>query len=1257
MLSSTILRRTLPLACLVSFAACSGDDDDGNTPIPTVRETRPASGATNVAFDTSIEITFSEAMDPTAGTVTLEPGGRITGTWNTGNTVLTAQPPTDLVSDTQYTVRLAGFTSAAGGALAATSFSFTTAAEADEDDPRILSTMPSDDATDVPLNLASVRVTFNEAMDTSNGSASIDGNATIGAPSWSSDDTIVTFVVSGLEATTDYAIRFSGFTDVAGNGLDDAALGDGVLGFTTAAGGDTEAPTVTASSPTEGAADVPAGDTDITITFSEAMDDAVGAVTVNGAAATATWNGDDTQISVRATLVAGVTYAVEFAGFTDIAGNALDTTPYLMNDVLDFTVAEDMGAPNVARSSPSEGTPNVPVALTSIEIEFDEAMTTTATAGALEDTSTQTTYPLTGVWTDAQTLEFDITGLLALGRDYRVDVRPYADLAGNPVAATALGDGYLDFSTPPDTVAPTVVSSNPAEGATNVAPAIGGIVVTFSEAIDPTTAAAALSDGASSNVITPAVSADGITATYAVALNTGTTYTLDLTGVMDLAGNALDGVTYLGDGLLDFSLPAPPTGFDCASPLTIGYATSVVGNTYRFDLQGGATGGNGSLLCDDSDDGDDMVIEYVKQSDTLANGGMLLHASAVSANTTGFNLEVLSGSCTFGTTSTQHHCYWNNTDIDTYLDVPAGTYWIWVSRNTSGAFQGGTIEIEEVPPTAAEGEGCWLPWTTNSAIYTAPATANDPHVWNIPATAINSFDMDVTWGGVGSISCDNHPTYGDIHGADTVIEYARTSTNAIITVDVTGIADTVNAEILDRCVSADPARVSYACQANFDTGSLIVGPGVGNIYIWISTEATGDHFPGATVEVREVVPQLGESCASAHPVGAGSTSLTTMSTARLGVPLCMATTGAVEWYRYTVMNGRVQINANAGAELGVIDANGSTELGCSATPNTLGVGRALPVGSEVCIAVPVGATNLTIVDTPDVYTGVGTNTATIAVTPVAAWNTDYWMTASPNWIYFGRSGGDVQRWPNPVTSPVQSVEVFAGSTNVGYAAVSLADDQLFSLDNASSATNPRLFRLWDGVAATFTAEPWDLTPAYPVQDARGLAFDGTNLIYATHATNNTDVFSVPVGSAQSPTPLGSNDLIDNVTGIAADGTYVYFTAQSVAGNVDGVYRIARTDLSNPATVPELVLQIDIGTLGSPIYLDDPVAPQYLYVRQGNPADIHVVELPGSSAPIYRGVIADLGGSADYAWTYDASTNSIFLFETESVTAGQIVRVF
>ncbi|MEQ9496090.1 MAG: Ig-like domain-containing protein [Deltaproteobacteria bacterium] len=1264
MFRTTFLRHTLPLGLLLA-AACSGDDDGGDDGVatPTITSTRPVDGATDIAVTTAIEVTFSIAMNEGAGSIVLDPGGPLSGSWSSGGAKITAQPPADLIADTEYTVRLMNFESTASIPAAAESFTFTTAAEPDEEDPVLVSTMPGDDATDIPLNLAAVRFTFSEAMDTNNGTATIDGNATLGAPTWSSGDTVITYVLSGLEASTTYAITVDGFTDVAGNDADVTSLGNDQLDFTTSSGVDTEPPVVTVTVPAEGAADVAAGSTDIVVTFSEAMDDSVGTAILTGAGTatvTPNWSADDTQVTYRVTLAGGVTYRLALNGFTDIAGNALDPTTYLTDGALDFTTMADTGAPGIATTTPAEGTPNVPVGLSQISVTFDEPMTTTASTATFEDTTTQNSVTLTGTWSD-ETITFDITGLLALGRDYRLSVTGFTDLAGNAVPATALGDGWLDFSTPPDNTAPTVASTTPAEGDNNVVAAVAQIVVQFSEAVDPQTIDAPLSDGTTSVQLTGALSGDGLTATYPVTLTVGASYSFDLSGVTDLAGNALNGLPYLGDGLLDFSLPLPPTGFDCSSPLTIGYATSVAGGRYTFDVQAGTTGGNGSLLCDDSGDGDDIVIEYVKQSDTLANGGELLHVGAASANTVGFNLEVLSGACAVGASSTQHHCYWNNTDIESFLDVPAGTYWIWVSRNTSGSFQGGSVYVEEVPATAAEGEGCWLPWTTASAIYTAPVNATDPHVWEIPSTAVNSFDMDVTWGGTGSISCDDHPTYGDIHGFDTVVEYPRTSTNAIVTIDVaagTGSNDTINVEVLDRCNSRDPQRVSLGCNADVTTSQLVVGPGAGPIYIWMSTEATGDDWPGATVEVREILPALGESCATAHPVGAGTTTLNPTSTARLGGPACLTTGGSLEWYRYTVANGRVQINANAGTELGVIDANDSSELGCSASPASLGVGRTAPVGTELCIAVPVGAsTSLTIVDTPDVYTGVGTSVTEVPVTPFStSWNTDYWMAASPSWVYFGRSGGDVQRFPNPTTTATMAVEVFSGSLNVGYGAVALFDEQLFSLDNTTSSSNNRLFRLWDG-QSSFIAEAWDLTPSYPTQDARALTFDGTNLIYATHATNSVDVLSVPVAAAQSPTQLGTNNVIDNIYGIAADATYLYFTGISVADNVDGVYRLLRSELGNPSATPELMLAIDVGSSANPIYLDDPTAPQYLYVRQGNPADIHVIELPQSSAPIYRGVLSDLGVSADYAWTYDAASNSIYLFETETVSGGRIVRVF
>jgi hypothetical protein len=63
---------------------------------------------------------------------------------------------------------------------------------------------------------------------------------------------------------------------------------------------------------------------------------------------------------------------------------------------------------------------------------------------------------------------------------------------------------------------------------------------------------------------------------------------------------------------------------------------------------------------------------------------------------------------------------------------------------------------------------------------------------------------------------------------------------------------------------------------------------------------------------------------------------------------------------------------------------------------------------------------------------------------------------------------------------------------------------------------------------------------------------------------------------------------------------------------------------------------------------------YLYFRD-DVGSLHVADVGGAS-PVYLGILTDLGDSTDEAFTYDPNTDAIYLFESETVSNGRIVRL-
>jgi len=255
-----------------------------NTP-PTVTSVSPLNGATDVAVNTSVTVTFSEPMNPsTINTTTVNVRNSNTNapvpgvvTYNAASNSATFTPSGPLANGTAYTVTVTtGAMDVGGNALASTFTSgFTTIPVADTTRPTVVATTPPTGATGVATNTA-VTVSFSEPMDaTSINGTTVRLNVTAGgAPvagtvTYNAGTNTATFTPTApLANNTGYTLTVTtGVRDVAGNTL----LSDSTSTFTTVA--DTTAPTVIATSPANDAMNVSITSA-VTVTFSEDMDPA-----------------------------------------------------------------------------------------------------------------------------------------------------------------------------------------------------------------------------------------------------------------------------------------------------------------------------------------------------------------------------------------------------------------------------------------------------------------------------------------------------------------------------------------------------------------------------------------------------------------------------------------------------------------------------------------------------------------------------------------------------------------------------------------------------------------------------------------------------------------------------------------------------------------------------------------------------------------------------------------------------------------------
>lgn len=215
-----------------------------DTTAPTVTDTVNANGATNVAVNTQVGATFSEALNPltvTNASFTLKQtvsGAAVAGTTRYAGTNAVFTPSASLPAGTQYTATLkggaTGIEDLAANAMAADyTWSWTTAAAADTTAPLVSVVFPADMATNVPVASA-VNATFNEAMDplTIN-SANFKVTGVTGVVSFNAQTRVATFTPNTpLIAGTTYTTTVTrGVSDLAGNNL----ASDKVWTFSTAA--------------------------------------------------------------------------------------------------------------------------------------------------------------------------------------------------------------------------------------------------------------------------------------------------------------------------------------------------------------------------------------------------------------------------------------------------------------------------------------------------------------------------------------------------------------------------------------------------------------------------------------------------------------------------------------------------------------------------------------------------------------------------------------------------------------------------------------------------------------------------------------------------------------------------------------------------------------------------------------------------------------------------------------------------------------
>ena len=532
---------------------------------PRVVSATPAQGVIDVPLNTTISATFSVAMNPAtingASFTLAGPGGApVTGTivYVTVGSVATFTPTLNLAPSTTFTATIttgARDQEDPSNSLAAKFvWTFTTAAAPGTTPPTVVSTIPVNGGTGVPINQV-LSPTFSEPMNP----ASVNATTfTVTGPGGAAITGVVTYLVSGAVArftpsaqlaynTTYTATVTTGETDLAGNAL----TSNYVWTFTTATAPDTTPPRVISTIPVNGSTGVPISQV-LSASFSEPMNPATingetltvtgpGGVGVTGAVAYVT-AGSVATFAPAAPLAYNTTYtATVTTGETDLAGNAL-TSNYVWT--LTTATAPDTTPPTVVSTIPANAATGVAINQP-VSATFSEAMN----CATLTSPATTFTVMGPGATTVAGTVNctasiatFTPTALLATNSLFTATITTAAtDLAGNALASAFA----WSFRTVPAPTLPTVISVVPVNGGTSVA-INQALSATFSEAMNPATinVATFTLTGPGGVGVTGAVTyvAAGSVATFTPAANlaSSTVYTATITtGTTDLAGDAL----------------------------------------------------------------------------------------------------------------------------------------------------------------------------------------------------------------------------------------------------------------------------------------------------------------------------------------------------------------------------------------------------------------------------------------------------------------------------------------------------------------------------------------------------------------------------------------------------------------------------------------------------------------------------------------------------------------------------------------------
>jgi hypothetical protein len=549
--SDVVGNQVVPFSSSFTTSASATADTTG----PFVTSVTPGNGTTGVPVNSSVVLTFSEAIDPTSvgnGNVRLfvqQTGAQVSGSFTISGSMITITPTSPLPASTRMVVQAFSVADLVGTSNNFFQSTFDTGAMADNTPPQVLMVTPVDGATEIGPN-ASVVLTFSESLNpntiNSNNFALFAGNNRLSTSvNRSADNRTVTFFATLPVASVITVVVTQDVLDLSGNHLVDFRSQ-----FSTVAQPDSDRPSVLSQRPGNGASSVPLNSSVVlyvnmplnAATVAGALHISQNGVLVNGTT-NVSGNGQVIEFTPAAPWQNNALVQVFLdSSATDLAGNALNNYQGSFRTEVDPATT----TPQVIRTNPrnTSGVVLNPV----IELEFNEP---------LDPATVNSTNVQLRQNTGGQPLLPSTVSLVRGGRVIRLV--PNAALAANTGHFTQVSTGIKDLQgmsstftstfffttgTATDNTSPQVVSVSPPNGALNVG-INAQIRVRFDEAINPLTVS-----GATIAVNAPGHMAMPSTISFSnndrevlivpqSPLPEATLMMLTIEGVEDVAGNAV----------------------------------------------------------------------------------------------------------------------------------------------------------------------------------------------------------------------------------------------------------------------------------------------------------------------------------------------------------------------------------------------------------------------------------------------------------------------------------------------------------------------------------------------------------------------------------------------------------------------------------------------------------------------------------------------------------------------------------------------